>query len=747
MLSNLIRRMRGKPPKKRRLPRLWSLAIVLPVTAILSLMFAFFMFDSFNYYVLLLIKDAQDDAVYRSQVSQGILDWDSWEGQLGTGGNTELVPGAVGVRAMYINKMSGGYYKETLEIVRDHCNWSKMNDNVEPVQKDGVIIYPSVSTILGLQLSEGGLENESGERVSTVSVLSRNHYSTSDGKHSLSTYNSAVAAADGGSTMSSGYNGNMDLYYNGGSVYRTHMQYTANYAALYPSGRYVAEAAFWPSKMNGYGIDQDKVRTKADTDAAYYPDDVSIAMQRAWCALDGAPKLFNHNTLSDTSLGIAMYAAYGYGETGMAYQWGVGSPSGSSSYTVSGWNSKNTISFADNTSTSINFVADAAEKVLKGLVENYDAYTDGLWDTGYYPYVNHEDYRGIAVTSMLLSGCFPTPSTVDTIHAAADSGSFVRGATIAYRIFKNDASISTETVAAWLRGIEAKSIDTSKYPGYKDTLLHYLDSSCMIYQDNGAGPYPALRSYSSDIRGMFMVHIGGVMIYWNMLKAAGVECTFGDAYRDVIGAQIVQSPSDSGSSGGSTGSSSGNTTANASVGVRMARCMASYSYATKEEGLGNNGTDLYIRVHDMINASDVWYMSCDRGVACATRWAGADDNIPLGSTYNQLQYFDKGGGGHWVRVDWGGNQANLQPGDILIRSDRYRKGIKNGVGHIVMYCGWEIISEYHPDAKKNSVIAHASFRERSPTCGVWYSTLNTFEVYRNIQPEAKSRYANVIPYV
>lgn len=723
---------------------MWGvLVITLPICILFSIVLSFFLFDSLNYYVLLIYTNNQQERKLKSQES--LYGGDGWTEY---GGESSDIIGSTGVKYMYVNKMSGGYYKENLEIVRDHCNWTQMHDGAEPVQQNGQMVYPSVATVLGMQLSEGGLESEGGARVSTVTPLSRLCYSTTDGKHSLATYNSAVCAADGGSTLSKPFNGSLNLYYHGSTAYRTQFQFSPYHAAIYPAGRYVEASGFWPSKMNGYGFSDGTVRTNADTDAAYYPDQISIALQRGWCTLGTASSgtRYNIDTINEYGLDIAMYASYGYGETGMAYQWGVGYKYRSNGYigpfTIDGWSDKNTISYADSTSMSINFVAEAAETILRGLAEDYEGYTYGLWDNfESYRWANHPDYLGMAHASLLLSGCFVTPAKIDTIRSQASNSSYVRGATLAYRIFKNDKTATTDEVAEWLRTLQSKSVDTSIYPGFYDTTFHYIDTECMIYKDDGSGPYPALRSYSDDLRGMFMVHIGGVFVYWSMLKACGVECTFEDAYNDLHGKAIVEAQVPGANAGTGTSQSS------MTMGERLARCMVSFSHPTTVSGEGNDGTPLYIKVHDFVDAGDSIYRSCDRGVMCAVRWAGADDNFPRGGCKEQLAYLDSGGGGHWVRVDWGGDRSKLQPGDIMIRSDWYRTGVDAGVGHIVMYCGWDIISEYHPNAKKNSMVSQASYDTRSPACGQWYDQLYTYEVYRIANPETNSRYINVIPYV
>lgn len=728
-LSNLIRRLAGRREKKRHPFRWVSLLLIGPLCALLTTVIAFFVFDDFNYYVISSWNHAtnQNKASYPDY--SGFENWDMEPTAPDTGSDgSSDVPGSVGLYNMYIYKMSGGYYREMLEIMRDHCTWDKMNSNVKPVERNGEQIFPSISTIIGLSLNEGALENEGGARVSPVTVMSRNAYDAGDGKHTLSLYNSTVAREDNGDSLSSGYNKSLDLSYHGSTTYRTHMQFSAGFAAIYPSGRYADEGKYYPSKMNGYGISSTAERTRADTDAAYFPDDVSIALQRAWCQLDRSPRLFSVNTLDMSSCDIAMYASYNYGEGGMAYLWGVGAKAGQGAYTADKWNAKNTMSFADNTSASLNYIGGMAEKIVRALASDYEGYTKGVWDGGYYPYANHEDYKGLAFTSLLLNGCFVSPENEADLRSHFNNDAYIRGATIAYRVFKNDKSITMSQVREWVKNFKVQSVDKTKYPNFCDSLIHYVDTTCKIYKDNGEGPYSALRSYSGDVAGVFFVHIGGPIVYWNMLKASGVECTFGDAFNDVGGTMVGQM----------------------TPAQLLARCAVSYAYPNEVLGHHNNGTELYQKVLQAVNKGDPYYQSCDRGVATAVRWAGLDDNFPMGSTQNQLRYFDGGGNGHWTKVDWGGDQSKLQVGDILIRNDIVRNYVPptgKQRGHIVLFVGHDIIAKYHPDAPSSYLFVSASYEFRSPGCGAWKAEYSTYECYRNIQPETESRYTNLVPYV
>ena len=169
----------------------------------------------------------------------------------------------------------------------------------------------------------------------------------------------------------------------------------------------------------------------------------------------------------------------------------------------------------------------------------------------------------------------------------------------------------------------------------------------------------------------------------------------------------------------------------------LARAAVAYAYKTKAEGRGNDGTELYQALHRAIFPGDTWFQSCDRGVATAVRWSGADDNFPAGATGQQLTYLNN----HPEKWEALGasvtlQDANeLQPGDICVCD-----------GHIVMYVGNDIIKEKFPDADSSSDFVSASLNERSPGCGHddFHSDSRPYMTFRLKQYETNSQYTHVV---
>ena len=127
------------------------------------------------------------------------------------------------------------------------------------------------------------------------------------------------------------------------------------------------------------------------------------------------------------------------------------------------------------------------------------------------------------------------------------------------------------------------------------------------------------------------------------------------------------------------------------------------------------------------------YQSCDVTAATAIRWGGGDDDYPGYSCKVQLQYL-KSHQDKWMQVTY----DSIQPGDIMIRSDAE-------VGHTRVYVGEEVIEEVWPELKgQGYVIVEGSLDEHSP----WMSKPDqgydsSFMVFRNIQPEADSKWKDI----
>ena len=173
----------------------------------------------------------------------------------------------------------------------------------------------------------------------------------------------------------------------------------------------------------------------------------------------------------------------------------------------------------------------------------------------------------------------------------------------------------------------------------------------------------------------------------------------------------------------------------------IANAAVSYAYETQDEGRGNDGTELYRRVHDAIWGSGDIYQSCDRGVATAVRWSGSDDTYPAGSTTEQLAYLLSSE--KWEKVGSSGSltMQDLLPGDVFCLD-----------GHTFLYVGTDAVKAKYPDSNGDSV--SASYQERSPGVGNDASDIinrmngqdwigrGEYQVFRCVKPDHSTTYTN-----
>lgn len=173
----------------------------------------------------------------------------------------------------------------------------------------------------------------------------------------------------------------------------------------------------------------------------------------------------------------------------------------------------------------------------------------------------------------------------------------------------------------------------------------------------------------------------------------------------------------------------------------LASSAVAIAWPSVDQAMGNNGTETYQAVKDAIFPGDPYYMSCDRTVATAVRWAGADDDFPAGDVDKQLSYMASSPNWTEVTSSWDGNPDNLAPGDILVQRDGE---------HIVMYVGNEAVQVKYPEITDPAYcVVGGSYGDYSPAVQPWYSgseitDLNNYRVFRNAKMETNSKYTDVL---
>lgn len=559
--QSLVRKGLEKYQRKQmRKYKLFAFLIVAPMVFTFVSTAAFFAFDEFNYYVLLFAnkETAQGSGFSSSYGSSWDTSPDSWSGSTpggsGSGSSGQLVPGIAGLRAMYVNHMQGGYYREYLEIVKNHVNWTYMPDEVSPIlDQDGEPVYPTIFVVLGTGLAETGLATPN--RVAPYSVMDEESYQYTE-DFTLYKFNSYLLREYGESHIAGPMG--MSLRWN---YYYTPFQFTHNMAAVWPDGDYDT-ANKYPSKLNGYGISQNTKRTLDDTDAAYFPDIVSIILQYTCASIPG---YMDETMLSVDGITAACYPMFNGGAGIISNTWAVGGRASTSDReyqwtpvnnkfpsSSSRWHESNTLTKRQCASLAVNKIAELANECLYEMVDSIDP-----TDRNTFYYANHEDYEGLATVALLMNGGFLATDHARLALTERSAGAgFMRGAVVGYRIFSGDASATQEEVKAWLDSITVTPIDEGfygpaaqgkapPYVSYNEIMIHMYNEDYTVYNIDGEGPRPLLHAFNLEsTRGAFMSVIGGPYVYWSMLMAAGVECTMMQALADGLGAQISSNETD-----------------------------------------------------------------------------------------------------------------------------------------------------------------------------------------------------------
>lgn len=207
-------------------------------------------------------------------------------------------------------------------------------------------------------------------------------------------------------------------------------------------------------------------------------------------------------------------------------------------------------------------------------------------------------------------------------------------------------------------------------------------------------------------------------------------------------------------------------TADMATGLAAGRTMDSCSTIIRADNSGIAEAAVSLAWHDQSMASNdgmaIWqyikdavlgendgegtswqYKSCDRTVATAVRWSGADNEYPPGSTSTQYAYLSSNAA-QWTRVYWSGLEEELLPGDILIFT-----GQMNGTahGHTLVYTGNDIIAATYGDLADTAyAIVEGSYADHSPHCDTFSLSKHypaKYDVFRLITPEENPQYSDI----
>ena len=738
---------------------------IFPCVVLLSVIFMFFLSDSFWIYAKLLLWD---------NISHSEVSWDmdgntfDFMGLPGGSGSTSTGSNPYNIRRgeqlILISKMAGGFCKDYLEIVRDHCNWTYMSSNaMTRIVRDeegkavrdasGNIVYerykiggkvwsPTVDSVIGFHLCESAVYKLGDIYVPYTTVVA-DRYNEVDG-YNLYNVTSKWIAEHGYSYLHSEYYSDPSML-RLGKYYHTHLQFTQNFFSWYPAGQFLTLNESSASDMyiirntvpstlkTGYGISQSEERTWKDRDAAYFPDQISIVLQSSCGRL-----LANCDTeeVNPNTLGYVAY--YGHHLGGSTYDLGRGQV-------------YDTDTLPDESPNDAKACMASAVKDIEAIILKAQEYFRLDGEVAEFNYNEYTSYWGLGGSLLLTlrGGFFRTTEHQQKFlsYLEDENSDFAQGALLGYRLGTDNTNATIANLRTFVQSTQVLKTSLTGYPpvhanqdrtasGDEGFVIYTLDSTCPVLYPGSSTAVPVLHAFRRiDLRGFLRAAINGPYTYWKMLNYAGVECSLQDAYADLTGQYIERIPETE---------TIYNTAVVTTDNTILARRAVQFALKTKGEGENSRGSELYVFLHDTIFPGDIYCRSCDRTVATAVRWSGKDIDFCIGGCYNQTDYMSSSP--KWERVEWDGDVSKLKPGDILIRSDMWmqEKGItpptKHQTGHVVMYVGNEIIKERWNDVSDYQCIVHGSYGDRGPHIAAFYSELKTFWVFRCVNQEVDTKW-------
>lgn len=718
--------------KKKFVGKAITKILVLPMVMLFALMFAFFMFDdTWLYFQLLLFNNNGTNAtgvtggsvLYNKNATTG-------DGMGSVGFNNQ----GGGLNLALINQMSGGFFKDYLEIVRDHCNWTYMNKDWSPPSTNGTTWYPPITSVIGYSLNETTTEDIGGIRV-PYTVVMASRYNEVEG-YTLYKATSKWFGENGLSYVNPKYN-QSTLKIN---KYYTQFQCTSNMFTLYPgttvpfnNDDYTTRHTK-PSLLNtGYGLTDGVTRGVDDRDGAYFPDQVSIALQSA---LKRYVEMCNVDKINLSDPSTAAYVAYAVHHLGSTGLFARGS-------TTLASNSPN--SDSDVAAAATNQVGVLLEKALNYFTEHFDE----IEASGFYFY-DYGSYSGLGYAMLIkeCGACFNSTSSQNKfLESVSGSSYWAKGVEIGAKI---EGTTFDDIMAL------AKSSDRVKPSfgsGYGDNTYIYseftmfvLDSACQVIYKGKGTTVPVAHSWcNTDLRGMFQGIIGGHYVYMTMLKAGGVDCTFQQVVSS--GDSLVEEIPTTGVDGGVDADSAGALLAYYGVLCSWDEGIVwdGKSYTSASIAEATWGPSLYIMARRLATPGNGYLRCCASFVAIMIGFSGIDADFDSStastrSTSNSLHnQFTKSDQWELVANSTTGNYTSvmesLKPGDVFLSS-----------GHTMLYTG-DYAKTYHKNINDvtSHDLCHASVHNKSETYGARSAKIssatynlsnNSIEVWRCVKPDS-----------
>ncbi len=532
--------------------------LCIPITLFLSFLFVYWYSSDFWMYIALLnransnIEIVTDESgrtvrISRFNKPKGTSNKKS-DMDLPSGTAGDISPdlsyneGPGGLNLIKIDSMTGSFYKDYLEIVRDHCNWMYMSDKAHYVESNGEKVLPTVDSILGITASEVGVDT-AGNIYAPKTALYPNMYNKKQTNKNGTTspaytlYNvTSEWFRDFGIEFVNDHDGLFTKTYfqnasDAGKDYNfTQFQFMKSYFSKFPAGDIIPEYNPYtepyslPSTLStGYKQDKSKERGWNDRDVVYFPDQISETLALSYGSLADS---VNGSDLTENGKKAVGYLSYTIHHNGNAGVVAVG---------------KN-INSGEDLKSNFTDAVNQMGNIIAGIQNYFTAHGDDLIKSQSFNFDGYEGYYGMGVICLLNEGgFFRTESQKQRVlNFLKESNEFKSGASIACEIL----GMSGGAEAAINVVSNAPVRDISQEAGYgfigpNENLSGGSDTGSSKYlpiyiesrynYDYGSGSRKAIHYWGpTDIRGVIKASVMGPYLYYRMLQAAGVACTFSE---------------------------------------------------------------------------------------------------------------------------------------------------------------------------------------------------------------------------
>lgn len=452
-----------------------------------------------------------------------------------------------GVNMMLMNKLTSGYVKEYLDIVKSHINGDMLQAESIGKTLDGKPFYPSITDILGITSMEVEVDNNylprqilkpdswgkpSGSLTSDQMTLSNLNYKSVP-----------LANAEDISLEVAGF---------GSRIYKGPFQIHASYLSQPLSLTGGVNTVNLPSKMNGYGYENSEVRTPSESDHYYFPDQLAYTISNVY-SLNGYI-----DKLSSNAIGITIAAAHNGGSGILTNTFVFGDAPGAEFETKFVYSKFNRLAHINKDISSLsakvlNWLANAIDSAFAKYGEEFEvmescdipfwrAYSicDLVFNHGYQfsafskeilisliekSNLYYKDGAYLAIYGTLRNSDGNKVNTVSAIpnivEKIKNSPVFEQPDISKYGyIYQGKNNVKSSNLS-WYNGISGSPSnsynDICIYKYRDDIMINAFDSSIV----------PTVSVFNSETLGyMYGTAIRGKYIYWKMLKYAGLNVTF-----------------------------------------------------------------------------------------------------------------------------------------------------------------------------------------------------------------------------